>query len=186
MYAFNQDRNPIVSKIKFAREGANVQRTHTQPGIGPHPVGMHTFNMLCMLRILWPDAPVRLVWAILEHDIPERVTGDTPHPAKVAGIMDRIKQTEYEEHLNTIVFGSDSIQDLDENEAKWLSGLDMLEFYCWVRDQLMMGNRMMQTKHAAVENYMAKYRHKYPEEIVDIYYALRSDTWDTMSDIGGE
>lgn len=186
MYQFSELRNPLVQSIKFSREGANVIRVHANPGTVPYPVGMHTFNMLMMLRILWPDAPISLVWAIVEHDVPERITGDTPHPAKVAGIMDRVKQSEYEEHINTLVFGEDSASNLSPEEAGWLSGLDMLEFYCYCRDQLMMGNRMIETKLAAVELYMKKYAHKYPERIVDVYHMLLSDGWATMSDIGDE
>lgn len=186
MYQFSEYRNPIVQRIKFAREGANVIRVHANPGVVPYPVGMHTFNMLTMLRILRPDAPIALVWAIVEHDVPERVTGDTPHPAKVAGIMDRDRQTMFEMHINELIFGEDSVQGLSPEDVKWLHGLDMLEFYCYCRDQLMMGNRMIETKLAAVERYMKKYAHKYPERIVDVYHMLLSDGWATMSDIGDE
>lgn len=186
MYQLSESRNPLVQRIKFAREGANVVRVHANPGIVQYPVGMHTFNMLTILRILRPDAPIALVWAIVEHDVPERVTGDTPHPAKVAGIMDRDRQTMFEMHINELIFGEDSVQGLSSEEVKWLNGLDMLEFYCYCRDQLMMGNRMIETKLAAVERYMKKYTHKYPERIVDVYHMLLSDGWATMSDIGDE
>mgnify|MGYP000440970960 CR=1 FL=1 len=65
-------------RVKFLREAADVQRLHVIRTIGEYSNGQHTFNMLAMLRLLWPDAPRHLIWAILEHDIPERVIGDVP------------------------------------------------------------------------------------------------------------
>lgn len=176
----------IVERIKFAREGARVERTHASPGIGSHSVGVHTFNMLTMLLILKPDASGQLIRAIVQHDIPERITGDMPHPAKKAGVQNNDVQAHIEMQLNEQVFGNDAVQDLNEEEVKWLNGLDMLEFYCHIRDQLMFGNRGYETKNAAVENYMAKYRHQYPEEIVDTYFLIKQHGWETMPDVGGE
>ena len=176
----------VVERIKFAREGARVERTHASPGIGSHSVGMHTFNMLTMLLILNPTASGSLIRAVVQHDIPERLTGDMPHPAKKAGVQNNDVQMQIEMHMNEQVFGHDAIQDLNEHEVKWLHGLDMLEFYCYVRDQLMLGNRNMETKRRAVENYMLKYRHKYPEAIVDTYFLIKQHGWETLPDVGGE
>jgi len=178
--------NTVVDRIKFAREGARVERTHASPGIGSHSVGMHSFNMLTMLLVLYPDASGRLIRAVVQHDIPERLTGDVPHPAKAAGVVNRDVQAEIETHLNQQTFGHDAAQELDAEEVKWLNGLDMLEFYCYVRDQLMLGNRNMNTKLKAVEFYMTKYRHKYPETIVDAYFLIQKHSWEYMPDAGGE
>lgn len=176
----------VVERIKFAREGARVERTHASPGIGSNSVGMHTFNMLTMLLVLHPNASGLLIRAIIQHDIPERITGDTPHPAKKAGIVNLSIQALVETHLNQQTFLHDAAQELDEEETKWLHGLDMLEFYCYVRDQLMIGNRNYETKQKAVESYMMKYRHKYPDEIIDAYYLIQGHSWAYMPDAGGE
>lgn len=176
----------IVEKIKFAREGAAVHRVHAQPGLHPYQVGMHSFNMLTMLRILKPDASLNLVWAVVKHDIPERVTCDVSHPAKAAGILNREAQMRWEKLLNEQAFGEHTEEMLTPIERMWLAGLDMLEFYCWCKDQIMMGNRMMETKKLAVERYMIKYAGKYPEVIVDAYHAIKMHHWHTMPDIGEE
>lgn len=176
----------VVERIKFAREGARVERIHASPGIGSHSVGMHTFNMVTMLLVLYPTASGALIRAVVQHDIPERLTGDIPHPAKVAGVMNRDVQAHLEMHLNEQVFGHDAVQNLDEDEVKWLHGLDMLEFYCYVRDQLMLGNRNMETKRRAVDKYMLKYRHRYPEAIIDTYYLIKDHHWEYMPDAGDE
>lgn len=176
----------VVERIKFAREGARVERTHASPGIGSHSVGMHTFNMLTMLLILKPDASGSLIRAVVQHDIPERITGDMPYPAKKAGVQNNDVQAHIEMHLIEQVFGHDAVQDINDHEVKWLRGLDMLEFYCYVRDQLMLGNRGYGTKLVAVENYMEKYRHKYPEAIVDTYFLIKQHGWETLPDVVGE
>lgn len=176
----------VVQRIKFAREGARVERTHASPGIGSHSVGIHTFNMITMLLILYPSASGHLIRAVVQHDIPERLTGDMPHPAKKAGIQNNDNQAKFESHINEQVFGYDAVQSLTEEEQQWLHGLDMLEFYCYVRDQLMMGNRMAQTKLKAVENYMSKYAHKYPPAILDTYHLIKQHHWEHLPDVGGE
>ena len=175
----------IVDKIKFAREGARVERTHASPGIGSHSVGIHTFNMITMLLIMKPDASGDLIRAVVQHDIPERITGDMPHPAKKAGIQDDDKQVEVEHYLNMLVFGEHTYDDLMDEEKRWVHGLDMLEFYLYCRDQEMIGNKSIRTKLRAVEEYMHKYRHKYPEEIVDMYYEINQREWETLPDAGG-
>jgi len=174
-----------VSKIKFAREGARVERTHACPGIGSHSVGVHSFNMLTLLLIMKPDASGELMRAVIQHDIPERITGDIPHPAKKAGLQDDAAQQEIENYLNVLVFGHDALLDLNEDEVKWLKGLDMLEFYLYCRDQQMIGNRSIITKLNAVREYMHRYRANYPEAIVDMYYEIDQGEWETLPDAGG-
>lgn len=183
--SFEYTLTTTVSKIKFAREAANVNRTHACPGVGVHKVGLHTFNMLTMLLIMYPGASPELIRAVVEHDIPERITGDMPHPAKKAGVQNDDVQEEIELTINELVFGRHSINDLTLEEAKWLHGLDMLEFYLYCRDEEMMGNRGIKTKLRAVEEYMKRYAHKYPEAIVDMYYTIKQDDWETLPDAGG-
>lgn len=174
-----------VDKIKFAREGARVERTHASPGIGSHSVGMHSFNMLTLLLILKPDANGKLIRAVIQHDIPERITGDMPHPAKKAGVQNDDRQKLIESYLNELVFGYDAHSDLGEVDQMWLSGLDMLEFYLYCRDQEMIGNKSIRTKLRAVEEYMHRYRSKYPEQIVDLYFEISQGDWETLPDAGG-
>ena len=130
-----------IHRVKYAREAANVVRCHTISSLNRPTDGSHTFNMLTMLRILYPDAPKELVWAVLEHDMPEKVIGDIPHPAKNAGITNNNQVSYVETIMNTVIFGDDSVQRLSEKDKSWLSGLDMIEFYLWCKDELHLGNR---------------------------------------------
>ena len=173
-----------VEKIKFAREGSAVERTHVMQKIGSYPVGQHSFNMLAMLRILHPAPTMRLVWAILEHDIPERVMGDMPSPAKWAGVIDRDKESFIETLINNRVFGCEATNSLTDSEHNWLKGLDILEFYCWCRDQMMMGNMMVRTTAKRTSNFLKANAASFPVEIMDAYYEIKMDGWETMPELG--
>lgn len=176
----------IVDRIKLAREGARVQRTHASPGLLDHSVGIHSFNMLSVLFILHPNPSVMLIRAVHQHDLPERRTGDMPHPAKKAGIQNNEAQEQFERLFNKEVFGQHCYDHLTDEEKRWQHGLDMLDFYCHVKDEIMAGNHSIRTKRLAVEDYMKKYRHLYPEEVLEAYEWIRRSEWYQMPDIGGE
>jgi hypothetical protein len=92
--------------------------------------------MAMMLRLLRPDAPVHLVWAVLKHDQPERLTGDSPAPAKWMGYL----VTDHEEIESSILEGVGlDHPPLSHEDEKWLKGLDLLELYVFAREQQAMG-----------------------------------------------
>ena len=98
--------NGLVEKIKLVREAADVQRLHTKRTIGEYSNGSHTFGMLALLRLLYPDAPSHLIWAIVEHDIPERLIGDIPSPSiHFGGFIDKNKLCQCEEKILDTIFG---------------------------------------------------------------------------------
>jgi len=172
-----------IDRIKFAREAAHVHRVHATAAPLPYYVGMHQHNMLSMLRILYPDAGTCLIWAIHEHDLPERLTSDMSHPAKAMGLLNKDRQAAIEAFLNTQVFGIESQPLLTPEEHEWLHGLDMLEFYCWCKDQIMLGNRTVETQMRYVEKFIPRHAANYPREIVDTYYAIKDHDWQTMPDM---
>jgi hypothetical protein len=176
----------ILSKIKFTREASTVQRCHTVPHIGEYPVGLHSFNMLAMLRLLWPEASSALIWAILEHDVPERLTGDIPSPTKWFKIVDRDQLNIAEIAINTAVFGSDSMSKLSEDEIMWLVGLDILELYMWCRDQRMLGNKNVRAMMNRINKFMKRNAHKFAKPVLDLYWECRSSTWEMCKDLGEE
>lgn len=177
----------IAKRVKMSREGADVQRMHSTPPLRPYPNGMHTFNMLAMLRIIWPDAPVRLIWAILEHDVPsERYSGDMPAPAKWFNLMNRDAMQHLEMRINEEVWGYDTVRDLSESELKWLHALDLIEFYCFCRDEVMHGNHNMSYKVNDVEQVFDKIHTEWPAECIDLFYELKCHDWAPTPDIGLE
>jgi len=148
------DISTDIHKVKFAREAAQVQRANTLPHCGEYTNGHHIFNMLVMLRILCKLPSFRLIWAIVEHDIPERLTGDIPAPSKCAGIVNRVELSEFEQCLNSNLFGFSAESKLTPYEITWLKGLDILELYLWGKDQLMLGNRNMEVLIRRIQNYI--------------------------------
>jgi len=182
---FTYNLPKMQNKIKFAREGARVERTHCLPSIGSHSVGLHTFNMLTMLLIMKPDASAVLIRAVVQHDIPERIIGDTPHPAKRIGIINKKVQTYVESYLNEMVFGYDALSSLPEEDQKWLHGLDILEFYLFCRDQQMMGNKTVNTQVRYVDRFIGENRSAFPKMIVDMFYEIQTSEWETLPDQGG-
>lgn len=173
-----------LDKIKLARESAEVRRFHTSRVISEQTIAQHTFNMLSMLRILYPDAPPSLFWAIHEHDIPERYTGDVPSTAKWAGLMNKSIVDRLERQINAILFGCSATEMLDEEELKWLNGLDLLELICFCKDQITIGNVALQKMYERATLFMKENTSKYPTEIIDMLYQIDQSEWTTMPDLG--
>lgn len=173
-----------AQRIKFCREASDVQRCHTIRTIGEYSVGQHTFNMLAMLRILWPEATHTLIWAILEHDLPERLTGDIPAPSKWFGIVDKLQMAQFEEDFLNVLFDNYHEGWLNDEELGWLRGLDIIELWLFARDQINLGNRNFERMKVRIENYIEKNKASFPPKLLDAFYELRRFNWDIMPDLG--
>ena len=174
-----------IERIKFMREAADVQRLHTIRTIGEYSNGHHSFNMLAMLRFFWPDAPISLVWAILEHDIPERLIGDIPSPSihNVLGDSKKaISNTEWA--ILDFVFDDQRFVGLEEELMKWLKALDLLELYLYTRDQLKMGNQNVSPIRFRIEKRIMENPANYPPQILNALYEIRRSDWNHLPDLG--
>ncbi len=173
-----------INRVKFMREAANVRRCHTTQAIGEYVIGHHSFNMLAMLRLLYPDAPKNLIWAIVEHDLPERLTGDIPSPAKWFGIIDRVQLQNLEWMiLNGIGLNPHDVH-LTKEEWGWLKGLDILELYMWTMDQNEIGNSTQESMRNRIEMFMDQNISDYPVEIIDLYNECKIGPWLTVPELG--
>tara|TARA_R110000851_G_scaffold16046_3_gene52548 strand:+ start:376 stop:915 length:540 start_codon:yes stop_codon:yes gene_type:complete len=175
-----------VQKIKATRQAARVERMHQLPGLGSYSDGLHTFNMLTMLLVLNQDASPSLIRAVIEHDIPEYLTGDMSSDAKKNGIQNNQVQAQVELEVNENLFGRYVYLDLSDEDKKWLSGLDMLEFYCYCREQRMLGNKMLDRKQRSVAENVKKNKHLYHVKIVDALYEMEADDWQPVAVMGEE
>jgi len=171
-------------RVKFLREASDVQRLHTIRTIGEYSNGQHSFNTLAILRLLRPDASTSLIWAIVEHDIPERLIGDVPSPAlhHVYGLS-KLAVSEAEGDIISEVLGIDSLSELSEDDYKWLKGLDLLELYLYCRDQLSMGNRNLEQIKIRIEETFKMNAKNYPEEILDLFYECKNCDWVHLPDL---
>jgi len=175
-----------VARVKFAREGAAVRRVHAQKIIGEYDVGQHSFGMLCLLRVLHPDAPAALLWAIIAHDLPERLLGDTPRPAFV--VLDK---KAYSDASDRILKGTDFWETLSREDQRWLGSLDICEFYLWILDQESLGNRNMKKMQRRVELWFSKEAkeamtvraYKFMKEIIN-GTSSNPDYWDPINELG--
>jgi 5'-deoxynucleotidase YfbR-like HD superfamily hydrolase len=173
-------------KVKFLREAADVQRLHVIRTIGEYSNGHHSFNMLAMLKLLWPDAPVALVWAIVEHDIPERVIGDVPSPALRHVYQASLPAVAVKEiHVMEEIYGRNSdFHGITDDLNSWLKGLDLLELYLYAKDQFQLGNRNLETMRVAIEERFKRDAGKYPVEILNLYHECKNSDWSHLPDLG--
>jgi hypothetical protein len=179
-----QHATTTTRKIKFMREAGAVRRCHTVPIIGEYNVGIHKFNMLSMLRILWPDAPLPLVWAILEHDAPERLTGDIPAPPKWFGVVDKDNLAQIEHDILVDTLGYDHAIALSKDEAMWLAGLDIFELALFCRDQIHIGNRNMEVMLERIHKYVKRDAARFAPAVLDAYWESFGDDWSMLPDLG--
>jgi 5'-deoxynucleotidase YfbR-like HD superfamily hydrolase len=174
-----------VKRIKFAREAANVVRSHSSSGNICDSVGLHSFNMVTMLLILHPKASRDLILACIKHDLAERITGDMPSPAKKRGIQHNAAQEDTELQINVEMFGSHEEVSLSDEDYKWFKGLDTLEYYCYLKDEVMSGNMAISPKLKRVEESILKSSHLYAVEVVNAFYLIKEDNWFSMPDMEG-
>lgn len=185
MYKLNGD----VDKIKMLREAADVQRLHTKRTIGEYTNGHHTFGMLALLRLLWPEAPRELIWAIIEHDLPERLISDISSPAiNYGGFVNKDKLVEAEESILAEIFTFHffpALEGMDLLAYRWLKGLDLLDLYLFCKDQKRLGSKnLLQIEHRCMEVF--KFRAAdFPKEIISAFWACFNDTeWLDLPDLG--
>lgn len=153
-----------VEKIFFCREAAAVTRCHVVQKIGHYDNGQHTFNMLTMLRILYPEASTNLIWAIVGHDIPERWTGDIPAPVKWASRDIATVLTELEDRVYQAIGWNQPV--LTSLEQSWLKGLDLLELLIWAKKQALMGNTDAVAMIPRIRSYMDKISTHLPAKVI--------------------
>jgi 5'-deoxynucleotidase YfbR-like HD superfamily hydrolase len=72
----------MSTALEFLWHGGNTERFHTVPTIRPDLVGHHSYNVACIIMVLRPDAPAKLLRAALKHDSAEHIVGDMPSPTK--------------------------------------------------------------------------------------------------------
>lgn len=73
-----------IKSLQARLHASDIQRWHTARTIKSQSVGEHTYRALQLLRyIAYPlDLSSNTIFAMLDHDVPEVVTGDVPFSAK--------------------------------------------------------------------------------------------------------
>lgn len=165
-----------VEQVKFAREAGAVRRLHTHRVIGDADIAQHTFNALSLLRVLYPNARPALIWALLIHDFPERLTGDIPSPVKWN--CDFFDPTEYKKCETAILnITGFNIEELTDEEDMILKAVDAIDFYMFCLDQEAMGNSTIKEPKATSAAYIEDMSEVWPETIVTFWDNLKKDNW---------
>jgi hypothetical protein len=142
---------PMSVLVQRLREASHVERSHTMPHHGSYTVGQHSFDMLTLLLMLYPDCRRELMLAVMFHDVAERWTGDVPHTAKESdgefGKRLAIVEARVMKALGLVI-------DLTEMERFWLKGLDVVEYLLWCKDQLAMGNQNVMASFGATMSWL--------------------------------
>jgi hypothetical protein len=127
-------------RIEFLRHAGWVSRMHGRKTIGEYSSNDHVCNMTNMYLVLCPEPTIRMIKILQWHDTGELGAGDTPHYAKpLFGLRDALHKVEELVRNNFDV----NMDPLSQEEAMWLMGLDLLEFYLFAQDQAYMGNNFI-------------------------------------------
>lgn len=130
----------ILSRVMATRIGGAVERCHGITHYGSYSVAAHTWGVLSLLYILWPDDFGRLAPNVMFHDVPEAWVGDIPAPTKRYSRVVKAACEEMElQILKRFQLPSDLILD-DLDRAK-VRACDSLELYLWSREQVLGGNQ---------------------------------------------
>lgn len=161
----------IVDKILALREGGQTQRCHTMQSVGPYNVAVHSFNALNLLLLLYPTIPsIHLIRAVLWHDIPERWTGDVPAPAKWHSPELKKILDELEMKVIKKLGIEECFENLTPEENKWLHGVDLLELYLFVLEQLEVGNKFVIPMKRRILSLFNEKRQSYPPQIIELVF----------------
>lgn len=68
--------------IDFMWHGGETRRYHGFRMLMEDTVGHHSYNVVCIILKVMPEAPAHLLRAAIKHDMSEHIVGDMPAPSK--------------------------------------------------------------------------------------------------------
>jgi 5'-deoxynucleotidase YfbR-like HD superfamily hydrolase len=121
-------------------DAGRTRRFHSISFSRVQTIGEHSWNVAQLLRYLWPSCSHELLLAALDHDVPERLTGDIPSPFKkqlgveFKDLIIKIER-EIEEEL-----GLSFHHELTDEEKHQLAVVDVLDFILAAKNEVIHGN----------------------------------------------
>lgn len=174
-----------LKRIKYMREASIVERCHREPVLGSYNVGQHTFGMLTILREIEPEAPSRIFWSIVGHDLPERSIGDFPATSKWFGLINEEKCDDVEigiwHGLNFPYIGKE-----DEYWYWTIKAIDLLELYYFCKDQIAFGNSNLNRMRRRIEGWFEENSHKIPARAWSLVTSSIGCDWDYMPELSDD
>lgn len=169
----------LVDRIRAVREAAAVERCHTVPHARSYSNGAHTYGVCVLLRLLWPDEP-HLVDFALFHDTPERWTGDVPSQVIRAHPMLRGALAQEDNRLSSLLAlpCEHALNGADFDKFK---ACDRLELWLWTWEEEAMGNRHVLNMRAMLDESFAA--PGTPSEVTDLIHQFRSEGWRRLPEV---
>ncbi len=138
-----------VEEAMFRIEGGQVERVHTLPKLSPYLNSVHVYEMLHLLRVFFPEHYVLpVVSYILDHDVAEKVVGDSPWAAKYPlsdGQIGAMLHDAEQPVVDEFFLSCDDAMLTDDQKAV-VSFLDRFQFFVWACGEVQMGNRRIASK----------------------------------------
>ena len=126
------------------RLAGRVLRYHTWPTHQRQSVAEHSWQVMRIIGVIWPEAPVHIFQYIIRHDSPEILTGDAPYPVKannptLAAEMNRLE----DEGLEELVKGGFMFNSLPLTpDERWAFKLaEFIEMWEFGLEEEMLGNK---------------------------------------------
>jgi 5'-deoxynucleotidase YfbR-like HD superfamily hydrolase len=129
-----------LERITAIRTGGEVERCHGIRHQGSYSNAAHTWGVLVLLHVLWPEDFPRLAAAVLYHDVPEAWVGDIPAPTKRYNqvVKMALELMEYDIFKMLGLPDADALPPPDLAKVK---AADRLELYFWAKEQVAQGNQ---------------------------------------------
>ncbi|UQS95124.1 5'-deoxynucleotidase [Pseudanabaena phage Pam3] len=171
----------LVDRIRAVREAAAVQRCHTVPHLSSYSNGAHTYGVCVLLRLLWPDEP-HLVDFALFHDTPERWTGDVPSQVinRHNDLRDALAR-EDERISGRLHLPCEHALDF-ESFIK-LKACDRLELWLWTWEEEALGNKHVLNMRASLDATFADPGSQTPSQVLDLISKFRHEGWRRLPEV---
>ena len=154
-----------------------VERCHVVPHHRPYPVGHHTWGVCVLLRLLWPDEPHLMDFAMF-HDVPERWTGDMPAQV-IRAQPSAAEALEKEDRRISSLLSLPTEHALSHEDWLKFKAADRLELWLWTFEEEALGNKMVLGVRAQLDKMFdhAEAAGELPREAADIINTFREEGW---------
>lgn len=126
------------------RLAGRVIRYHTWPHIRPQTVAEHSWQLLRILLVIWPEAPSTVLSYIVRHDCGELTTGDMPFPVKRDNPVLAHEASRIEDEGLALQVRTGFLPDIPDAtpSQRWAVKLaEFVEMWEWALEELLMGNQ---------------------------------------------
>jgi 5'-deoxynucleotidase YfbR-like HD superfamily hydrolase len=128
-----------LERVIALRTGGATERAHGVLHRGSYNVAAHTWGVLALLYVLWPEDYARLAAVVTFHDVPEAWVGDIPAPTKRYSHQVKVA-CDYLESAILERLDLPNVESLPKEDKVKVEACDRLELYLWAREEQAGGN----------------------------------------------